>query len=102
MFLRKGDTVKILRGKDRGKTGKIVFVSQEDSLATVEGAHLFWRHERPRKQGQKGQKVQLPRAVPVSNLMVICPHCHKPTRIGHQIDDKGVKGRICKNCRKRI
>ncbi len=102
MFLRKGDTVKILRGKDRGKTGKVVFVSQEDNLATVEGANLFWRHERARKQGQKGQRIQLPRAVPVSNLMVLCPHCRKPTRVAHETDDKGVKARVCKHCRKRI
>ena len=102
MFLRKGDTVKILRGKDRGKIGKVAFVYAKDAVATVEGANLFWRHERARKAGQKGQKIQLPRPLPVGNLMIVCPNCRKPTRIGHQTDDKGIKFRICKRCQKRI
>ncbi len=102
MHLRKGDNVKILVGKDNGKTGKVVAVNYKDSRATVEGLNIYTKHERPKKSGQKGQKVKFPRPITMSNLMLICPHCKKPTRVGHQTDDKGLKSRVCKKCQKRI
>lgn len=102
MFIKKGDTVKILSGKDRGKTGKVLSANLKLRKIVVEGANIFTRHERPKKQGQKGQKIQLPRPTDSSNVMLVCPHCRKPARIGYSIDEKGIKSRICKNCRKRI
>ncbi len=102
MNLRKGDTVKILRGKDRGRTGKVLAAFGKPQKATVEGLNISIRHKRPRKSGEKGQKIQLPKPVRISNLMLICPHCGKATRVGHLIDEKGVKTRMCKKCGKRI
>ena len=68
----------------------------------VEGQNIMPRHERPKKSGQKGQKVQFPGAINISNLTIICPNCGKPTRAGSKIDDKSVKVRICKKCGKGI
>ena len=102
MLLKKGDTVQILSGKDRGKTGKVLLVAKKSGRVTVEGRNLITRHERPKKQGQKGQKIQVPMPLHVSNLMLVCPHCGKLTRVAHHIDDKGIKTRMCKKCKKRI
>lgn len=102
MHIKKGDTVKILTGKDRGKSGRVLAVDPRGARATVEGLNLFFRHERPKKQGQKGQRVQLPGTVALGKLMLVCPHCKKAARIGHATDDKGQKTRICKNCGKTI
>ncbi len=102
MHIKKGDTVKVLIGKDRGKTGKILGVFLKLGKATVEGLNLYFRHERPKRSGQKGQKIQFPRPIEVSNLMLVCPHCHKATRTGHRVDEKGLKTRVCKKCKRRI
>lgn len=101
-FIRKGDQVKILNGKDRGSSGKVIHVFLKSQKATVEGRNVYTRHERPKKSGEKGQKIQFPRPLEISNLMLICPHCKKPTRVGHQTDEQGIKTRLCKKCKKRI
>ena len=100
--IRKDDKVKILAGKDREKTGKVLAVSAKTGRITVEGRNIITRHERPKKQGQKGQKIQVPMPLHPSNVMLICPHCDKPTRVGYLKDEKGVKSRVCKQCKKRI
>lgn len=102
MNLRKGDTVKILGGKDRGETGKIVAVYTKVHKATVEGRNIFVRHRKPKKSGEKGQKIQVPKPLHLSSLMLICPHCGKTTRAAHVIDEKGIRSRKCKKCGKRI
>ena len=102
MHLRKGDLVKVLSGKDRGKTGKVLTADLKLAQATVEGRNILVRHQKPKKAGQKGQKIQVPMPIRVSRLMVICPHCKKPARVGHATDEKGIKSRICKKCNKRI
>ena len=100
--LKKGDNVKVLAGKDRGKTGKVITIDPKAAKITVEGINLLTRHQRPKKSGQKGQKVRLPAAMPSSRLMIICSHCNKPTRIGSHVDEKGIKLRICKKCGKSV
>lgn len=98
--LKKGDIVKILSGKDKGKTGKIVNVDREDSRVTVEGTNLITRHQRPKRSGKKGQKVQVPMPHSAGRLMLVCPNCGKPTRIGYQISENGEKRRLCKKCQR--
>ena len=100
MFIKKGDTVKILSGKDRGKTGKVLSVNAKIRRAVVEGANLLTRHERAKKAGTKGQKIQFPAPLDISKLQVVCPHCGKPSRFGVKMDEQGRKMRICKNCGK--
>lgn len=102
MHIRKGDLVKILAGRDRGKTGKVLNMDLKTGRAVVEGRNIAVRHERPKKGGQKGQKVQVPVPMRVSKLMLVCPHCGKSARTLRQKDDKGLKTRVCKKCGKRI
>ena len=102
MHIRKGDTVKILSGKDRGKTGRVLSVSAKTGRAVVEGANLLTRHERSKKTGAKGQKIQFPAPLTASRLQLVCPHCGKPTRASYKIDERGSKSRICKKCGKEI
>ena len=100
--IRKGDLVKILSGRDRGETGKVLSVNTKFDMATVEGRNIVFRHRKPKKGGEKGQKLELPMPMHASRLMVVCPHCKKPTRIGSVTDEKGTKSRICKQCGKNI
>ena len=97
MQIKKGDNVIVLSGKDRGKTGKILFAFPKEAKIVVEGLNKVARHQRPKKQGQKGQIVHKERAMDASNAMLICKNCGKPTRIGHRIDNDN-KIRICKKC----
>lgn len=96
--LKKGDEVKVLAGKDKGKTGKIIKVYPQTAQVTVEGVNLFTRHQRPKRSRQKGQKVSVPMPLPASRLMLVCPNCGKPSRIGYQISEQGEKKRRCKKC----
>lgn len=98
MKIRKDDTIKMLLGKDRGKTGKILRVFSKENKVLVEGLNLVKKAVRARKQGQKGQIVSKPRPVDVSNLMLICPVCGKASRVGFSFEG-GKKVRICKRCR---
>ncbi|MEK7583008.1 MAG: 50S ribosomal protein L24 [Patescibacteria group bacterium] len=97
-MIKTGDNVTMLAGKDRGKTGKVLRVVMGDvNKVMVEGLNTVKRHQRARKQGQKGQIVTRERAVDVSNVQVICPKCGKATRIGHQlVAEKNI--RVCKKC----
>ncbi|MFA6393656.1 MAG: 50S ribosomal protein L24 [Patescibacteria group bacterium] len=102
MNIKKGDKVKILTGKDKGKTGKVLQVFLSRERASVEGINLLIKHLRPRKQGETGQRIEFPAPLNVSNLMVVCPKCGKPARVGHKItvspDGKKKKFRVCKKC----
>jgi large subunit ribosomal protein L24 len=101
MKIKKGDNVKILSGKDRGKTGKVSRVFGKEKRALVEGMNLVKRHTRPRRQGEKGQRVTVPASIDLSNLALVCPKCSKPTRIGFKMGDKR-KFRICKKCKSEV
>lgn len=101
MQIRKGDQVIIISGKDRGKRGKILDVSPGEERLTVEGANLRKKHLKPKRSGEKGQIVELPRFIAASNVKLICPKCGKPTRVGHNIVEKK-KYRICKKCNQEI
>lgn len=97
MKIKTGDTVKILIGKDRGKTGKVLRVLPKDAKVIVEGLNLVKRHQRPKRQGQKGEILSVPSPVNFSRVMLICRHCKKPARMGIRHEDKKVI-RICKKC----
>lgn len=101
MKIRKGDNVKILSGKDRGKTGKVLRILPGAGKALVEGLNLVKKHIRPKKQGEKGQRVSVPAAIDVSNLMLVCPRCSKASRVGFKRGEKN-KFRICKRCKSEI
>lgn len=97
MKIKKGDTVKIISGKNRGKTGKITHVFPKENKIVVEGVNIRKRHARPKKQGQKGQIIQRSMPIDVSNAVLICSRCSKPTRVGSRVV-AAKKIRICKKC----
>ena len=95
--IRKGDEVKMLAGKDKGKTGKVLEVSPKEQKIVVEGLNIKVRFSRPKRQGEKGQRLELPAPFLASKVMLICPNCGKPTRVGHQVNEQG-NFRKCLKC----
>ncbi len=101
MKIKKQDTVLITSGKDKGKKGKVIQTYPSKSRITVENVNLRKKNVKARKSGEKGQIVQFPAPVHVSNAMIICSKCLKPSRIKYDLL-KGKKIRICKKCEKEI
>ncbi len=101
MKLRKGDQVKIVKGKDSGKTGKVERFYIKESKVLVEGINQYKRHLKAKSQGQKSEIVVITKPLPVANVALICPKCKKPTRVGYKIVKDG-KTRICKKCNAEI
>jgi len=111
MKIKKGDKVKIIAGKDKGKTGKVLQVFPSLNKASVEGRNLLIKHMRPRKQGEQGQRIEFPAPMDASNMMLVCPKCSKPTKVGYktvksdvsassaQKKVKSKKYRVCKKCK---
>lgn len=98
MNIKKGDQVKILKGKDAGKTAKVLRVDPENNLATMEGVNLHTKNVRAKRAGEKGQVVKLPAPIHVSSVALVCPACGQPTRVGHRQSGNGPKERYCKQC----
>jgi large subunit ribosomal protein L24 len=98
MKIKKNDQVKILAGKDRGKTGKVLRVLSGEEKVVVESINIVKKHVRPRREGEKGQRVEVPGKVSLSNVMLVCPKCGKAARIGYKVTEKS-KLRICKKCK---
>ncbi len=98
MKILKGDTVKILIGRDAGKTGKVLRADSKNHSILVEGLNLLKRHVRPKKQGEKGQIISLPAPLNISKAMLLCPSCKKATRVGYRIEKGDTKSRYCKKC----
>jgi large subunit ribosomal protein L24 len=101
MKIKKGDTVLVISGKYRGKTGKVLRAFPEERKILVEGVNLIKKHQRPKRAGEKGQIIEMPSPIDVSNVKLICPKCGKATRIGYKISG-GKKSRICKKCGQEI
>jgi large subunit ribosomal protein L24 len=101
MKIKKGDQVLIISGKYRGKKGKVLRSFPKKGRITVEGINLSKKHQKPKKTRDKGQIVEMPSPINVSNVKLICPKCGKASRIGIKIiEDR--KYRICKKCAKEI
>ena len=110
MKIKKGDVVHVLRGKDRGKEGRVIEALPNEGRVVVENINIVKRHQRP-KPIQNSSRMGGPQiipggileraaAMPVSNVMVVCPVCKKPTRVGtvtKTVKDKTVRVRVCKN-----
>ncbi|MDO8516377.1 MAG: 50S ribosomal protein L24 [bacterium] len=97
MKLKKGDTVKIMSGKDRGKTGTIMNVFPKEGRIIVEGVHILKKRSRPKTQGAKGETVLVARAFDASNASLLCKNCKNPTRVGTRVEGSA-KVRYCKKC----
>ncbi|OGE83556.1 MAG: 50S ribosomal protein L24 [Candidatus Doudnabacteria bacterium RIFCSPLOWO2_01_FULL_44_21] len=99
--IKKGDNVRVLSGKDRGKSGKVLDVFPKKHKVVVEGLNIHVRFSKARRQNEKGQRLELPAPMTVAKLMLICPSCGKLTRVAHEVMDNGIF-RKCKKCGKRI
>ena len=110
MKIRQGDIVHVIRGKDRGKEGRVIASMPKDGRVLVENVNMVKRHQRPRpiqnssRMGGPsiipGGRIEKASPVPVSNVMVICPTCKQPTRIGthlRTVKDKTIRVRVCRN-----
>ena len=97
MNIKKGDTVVVLSGKDKGKQGKVLGTVPGSLKVVVEGINMVTCHVKPRKQGETGGIVQREAAMYASKVQVVCPKCNKGTRIAHKIEN-GKKTRVCKHC----
>lgn len=97
MTVKKGDTILVITGKDKGKTGKVTEVSPKTGKILVDGVNIVTKHQKARKQDEKSQIVKKNAPIEASNVMVVCPNCGKATRVAHG-EVGGKKVRTCKKC----
>lgn len=105
--IRKGDTVEVVTGKevDKGKRAEVIRVLPKTNRLVVQGVNIRKRHQRATQQGGRqvsASIVEFEGPLSISNVMLVCPACSKPARVGFKRDDKGVAHRVCKNCGKDI
>lgn len=98
LHVKKGDKVVVLSGKDKGKQGEILRAKPSEGKVVVEGVAVVKKHTKPSAQNQQGGIIEQEAAIDASNVMVVCPSCGKPSRTGHDVDEKGKKVRVCKKC----
>jgi large subunit ribosomal protein L24 len=101
MKIKKGDQVEIIAGKDKGKRGKVVRTFPTLGKVVIDGLNLRKKHVRARREGEKGQRVEVAAPLDVSNVMLVCPHTDKLTRVGYRIEGDQ-KVRISKKANKEI
>lgn len=101
MKIKKNDQVLIIAGKDKGKKGKVLEVFPMASRVVVENINLAKKHRRARRQNEKGQVVEVPRSLHVSNVKLICSKCGQAVRLGARLTNDG-KYRICKKCQQEV
>ena len=97
MTIKSGDSVVVIAGKDKGKTGKVTAVYADENRVLVDNVNIVSKHQKPRSQQDKGGIFKRPAPIEASNVMVVCPVCGKATRVGHKEVD-GKKFRACKKC----
>ena len=100
--IKKGDTVAVLNGKDRGKTGKVLQVWPGKERALVERLNLVKHFERRSQQHQAGGVVEREGAIALSRLALVCPKCRRPSRAGWSVSADGGKQRVCRRCREAL
>ena len=107
--VKKGDTVVVISGKDKGKKGKVLVSNPEKERVVVANAAMVTRHVKPRRQGEPGGRIEQEGSIHVSNVKLVCPKCNQATRVAHQLQETEVNGtkkmksiRVCKKCGKPI
>ena len=101
MKIKKGDTIKVLSGNDKGKTGEVLQVIPKDKKIIARGINVRKKAVKPRKQGEQGGIISLEMPINVAKVALLCPKCGKSTRVGYVIE-KDEKVRICKKCEAKI
>ncbi|PNU21608.1 50S ribosomal protein L24 [Geothermobacter hydrogeniphilus] len=96
--VKKDDTVMVIAGKEKGKTGKVMRIIADSNRVVVENLNMVKRHTRPSQTNQDGGIVEKEAPLAISNVMLVCASCNKPTRTGVRVLDDGAKVRFCKKC----
>ena len=102
LHVKKGDRVKVIAGKDKGKEGEILRTYPKKDRVVVEKVNIIKKAMRPTQQNPQGGISSMEAPIHASNVMLVCPSCKKATRIGHRFKDDGKKVRVCKKCGKDI
>ncbi|MGH2652986.1 MAG: 50S ribosomal protein L24 [Actinomycetota bacterium] len=95
--IRRDDEVRVMHGKDRGKSGRVVRVMPREGRIMVEGVARAKKHSRPSKRRQQGGIIDIELPIDISNVMLVCKSCGQPTRVGHRVEGD-TKVRVCKKC----
>ncbi len=98
MKIKRDDTVLVITGKDKGKKGKVRFAFPEEDRIMVEGVNMIKRHQKAKKQVRQAGIIEREGAISVSDVMLVCAKCNKPTRVGYRVLQDGRKARICRAC----
>ncbi|TRZ52340.1 50S ribosomal protein L24 [bacterium] len=101
MKIKKGDKIKVTAGKDKGRDGVVEKVYQNAKKVVVTGVNIYKKHVKKNEKMPQGGIVEIPRAMDVSKLVLVCPKCGKATRVGYKVE-KNKKYRICKKCESKI
>ena len=97
MKIKKGDTVQVLAGNDKGKRGEVLQVLPKVEKVIVKGVNVRKKHTKPRKQGQEGGIIPVECPIHSAKLGVVCPKCNKPVKVGYKVE-KDRKVRVCRKC----
>jgi large subunit ribosomal protein L24 len=98
MHVKKGDTVVVISGANKGKTGKVLAACPKDGRVIVENVNMVTKHVKPRGVGQQGGRVEKEGPLYASNVMLYCDKCKKGTRVAYKFLEDGTKARVCKKC----
>ncbi len=98
MKLKKGDSVVVLVGKDKGRKGKIKKIFPKTGKVLLPGINTFKKHAKSQGEKKPGGIIDIVKPLPMAKVALICPKCNQPTRVGFQIDKAGVKYRLCRKC----
>ena len=99
LHVKKGDTVLVIAGKDKGKSGKVLTAIPADNAVIVSDVNIVSKHKKPRNAQDKGGIIKKENKIDSSNVQIICPECGKATRVAHAVDENGKKFRQCKKCK---
>ena len=98
MRFRSDDNVLIIKGRDRGKQGRIQRIFVSTNRVLVDGVNIVKKHQKPAQGVRQGGIIQKELPIPVANVMLVCTQCNKPTRVGYQFLADGTKARVCRQC----
>lgn len=96
--VKKGDIVKVIAGNDRGRRGEVMRVFPQEQRVIVKGVNIITKHQRPTARQREGGIIEREAPIHLSNVLVICPVCDRPTRVGFTFTETGEKLRVCKQC----
>jgi len=100
--IKKSDTIQIIKGKDKGKKGKVLQIMLQTKRALIEGLNMVKKHKRKTRQDQQGGIISIESPISISNIMYFCKTCDRPVRLGFLIQKDGTKSRFCKVCKQTV